>query len=109
VRSIYRKGGLDSVDAADISLDHPAERGLALVLARLPEAIETVAADCTPHVLCGYLFDLAGAFMGFYENCPVLKADSDAQRASRLALCDLTARTISGGLGLLGIETLEQM
>ncbi len=109
VRSIYRKGGLDSVDAADISLDHPAERGLALILARLPEAIETVAADCTPHVLCGYLFDLAGAFMGFYENCPVLKADSDARRASRLALCDLTARTISTGLGLLGIETLEQM
>jgi arginyl-tRNA synthetase len=61
-----------------------------------------------PHVLCGYLYDLAGAFMGFYESCPVLKAEP-ATRASRLSLCDLTARVIHTGLGLLGIATLEEM
>ena len=54
-------------------------------------------------MLCSYLFDLAGAFMSFYEACPVLKADDQATRTSRLLLCKLTARTIEAGLGLLGI------
>ncbi|MCK5271884.1 MAG: hypothetical protein KAJ52_04880, partial [Sedimentisphaerales bacterium] len=45
---------------------------------------------------------------GFYTNCPVLKAEPLA-RTSRLLLCCQTARTIQCGLGLLGIETIEQM
>jgi arginyl-tRNA synthetase len=58
--------------------------------------------------LCNYLYELAGKFTSFYENCPVLKAD-DVSRASRLALCDLTARVLRQGLDVLGIETVEQM
>jgi arginyl-tRNA synthetase len=65
-------------------------------------------ADCLPNMLCAYLYELAGAFMSFYENCPVLKA-SEPVRTSRLALADLTARTIKQGLELLGIETVERM
>jgi len=94
---------------AGLLIRQPAERALALKLCQFPEAVSTVAAECAPHVLCGYLYDLAGAFMGFYENCPVLQADSDALRAGRLELCHLTAETIRTGLGLLGIETVEQM
>ena len=71
-------------------------------------AIETVAAECLPNVLCAYLYDLAGAFTTFYENCPVLKSDEPI-RSSRLALCELAARTIQTGLRLLGIQTVEQM
>lgn len=111
IRSIFRKGEstacTDFTDAKIIIIE-PAERALVVKLLQFPEIVETVAEECTPHVLCGYLFELAGAFMGFYENCPVLKADAPT-RASRLALCDLTAKTISTGLGLLGIETLEKM
>ena len=68
-----------------------------------------MAAECLPNVLCAYLYDLAGAFMSFYEACPVLKAPDAATRTSRLVLCKLTARTVKTGLDLLGIETIEQM
>ena len=49
------------------------------------------------------------AFTTFYESCPVLKADSDEQRRSRLLLCDLTARVLATGLDLLGIAAPERM
>ena len=111
VRSIFRKGEEQMSggrEDAEIALGHPAERALGLRVAQFPETIEAVAAECLPHLLCGYLFELAGAFMSFYESCPVLQSD-EPLRTSRLALCGLTARTIQTGLGLLGIETLEQM
>ena len=110
VRSIFRKGELtDEGLAGEVVLAEPAERALAVKLAQLSETIQAVAADCLPNVLCAYLFELAGAFMSFYEACPVLKAECESVRQSRLALCGLTARVIATGLALLGIETLEQM
>ena len=114
IRSIFRKGGLDGdaplagEGAGQISLDEPAERGLAVRLLQWPETLAVVAAEALPNVLCGYLFDLANAFMAFYEACPVLQAE-EPLRTSRLLLCRLTARTIRTGLDLLGIETAEQM
>ncbi len=111
VASIARKGGLD-VDAAaaadPIALAEPAERVLALTCSRFAEALDIVAAEGTPHVLCGYLYELAGAFMGFYEACPVLQAD-EPTRTQRFRLCQLTARIIRMGLDLLGIDTVERM
>ena len=115
IRSIYRKAaeriGSPDVYAAGVTLAlaHPAERALALRLARLRETIDVVAADLTPHVLCTYLYDLAADFMRFYESCPVLDAPDDASRLSRMRLCDLAARTLRLGLGLLGIEVIERM
>ena len=108
VRSIFRKGDLGDDVAGPIALTEPAERALAVRLLQLSETLDAVAADCLPNILCSYLFDLAGAFMSFYETCPVLKADGPA-RTSRLMLSDLTARTIRRGLALLGIETVERM
>jgi len=96
-------------DVAPIVLRDPTERALALRLARLREAIDAVAGELLPHILCGYLYDLAADFMRFYEACPVLDAPDEATRRSRLRLCDLTARTLRLGLGLLGIETIERM
>ena len=110
IRSIFRRGGREPEDLAraQISLAEPAERTLAVKLLQFPETLQAVADDCLPHLLCGYLYDLAVSFTGFYENCPVLKSDEPV-RSARLALCDLTARTIRKGLELLGIETVEQM
>ena len=112
VKSIFRKDEstdyTDYTDSNSIVLGEAAERALGVKLAQFPETVETVAGECLPNLLCGYLYELAGAFMSFYENCPVLKAD-DNTRASRLALCHLTAETIKKGLGLLGIQTIEQM
>ncbi|XXT18107.1 arginine--tRNA ligase [Sorangium sp. So ce429] len=109
IRSIFRKGGVDSPRGAGIALGEPAERALALELLRFGAVLEDVAATLEPHRLCGYLFELAGSFTTFYERCPVLKAESDEVRRSRLALCDLTAEVLAKGLGLLGIEAPERM
>ncbi|OPX25087.1 MAG: arginine--tRNA ligase [Planctomycetales bacterium 4484_123] len=110
IRSIFRKGGPGTGDLSGIEfgLGEPAERALAVKLLQFPETLQAVADDCLPHLLCGYLYELAVTFTGFYESCPVLKSD-EPKRSARLALCDLTARTIRTGLNLLGIETVEQM
>ncbi len=110
VRSIFRKEGLDETAAeGGVVLGEPAEMDLAVKLGQFPETVQAVADECLPNLLCGYLFDLAGAFMTFYESCPVLKAPDKARRTGRLRLCLLTAKTVRSGLELLGIETLEQM
>ena len=114
IRSIYRKGleaGTVSKDVAVASLDlsHPAERALALRILQLPETIAAVGENLLPSMLCDYLYDLAGRFMTFYESCPVLQAENPGITASRLRLCELTARALRIGLRLLGIQTLERM
>jgi arginyl-tRNA synthetase len=86
----------------------PQEHALAVMLVRLQETLEQVAADGYPHFLCAYLYELASAFTRFYEACPILNAEG-VIRNSRLLLCQRTAETLSRGLGLLGIETVERM
>ena len=111
VRSIFRKSGITpaSLDAP-IVIGHSDERALALRLLQLEETLADVAEEGEPHLICTFLYDLAGLYMRFYENCPVLREDvPEATRSSRLRLCDLTARTLETGLGLLGIETPERM
>lgn len=111
--SIFRKGGFDRAavrtGGAAITLAHDAERALALQLLRLSEALAAVEADYMPHYLTAWLFDLAKAFSTFFEQCPVLKAETADIRTSRLLLCDLTARSIRLGLDLLGIQVVEKM
>jgi arginyl-tRNA synthetase len=108
VRSIFRRAELDPDATYPIAVNAPEEQALALKLLQFSETVELLAADCLPNQLCLYLYDLAGVFMRFYEACPVLKADGN-ERATRLGLCQLTAKTLKQGLNLLGITTLEQM
>ena len=111
VRSIFRKAGIDPATLeGPVAIAAPEERALALRLAQFSEALGAVTHDASPHLLCAYLYDLAGLFMRFYENCPILREDVPAaMRASRLRLADVVARTLATGLGLLGIETPERM
>jgi arginyl-tRNA synthetase len=113
VRSIFAKGNIDveslRTSGAAITLDAPAERALAIELLRFSEALELTVADYRPNQLTAYLFELANRYSAFFENCHVLRAESDALRHSRLLLCDLTARTIRKGLELLGIRVVEKM
>ena len=67
-----------------------------------------MAESLEPHRLCGYLFELAGAFSSFYQQCPVLKAEEPV-RSSRLRLCSLVRRVLADGLELLGIERPARM
>jgi len=79
-----------------------------LKILQLPEIVLAVSEECYPNQLCNYLYELAGLFMRFYENCPILKAE-DELKSSRLALASLSAATLNKGLELLGIQTLERM
>lgn len=112
-RSIFRRGGIDpdSVRRSPPlpSVATPHERALAVMLLRFPEALAAAAADYRPNLITAYLWDLSKAYSGFFQNCPVLKAETDELRLGRLLLCDLTARTIQRGLDLLGIRTIERM
>ena len=109
--SIFRRAEIDraSVRTTRPQLDDPRERALAMRILRFDSAVWEMVDTLSPHKLCTYLFDLATDFTSFYEHCPVLKADNDAVRASRLMLCDATARTMEQGLALLGIRAPEQM
>jgi arginyl-tRNA synthetase len=108
IRSIFRKGGETSLAAAKITLSEPAELELAKRLTQFAEIVPSVLNDFRPNVLANYLFELANNFHAFYEACPVLKAD-EPTRKSRLALSELTARTLRCGLDLLGIQVPEKM
>lgn len=112
IQSIFRKANVAGadLDGAALAVQADAERALLLQLVRYGSAVVSVAESLEPHRLCGYLYDVASAFHGFYEHCPVLKSDvPEAVRASRLVLCELTARVLRDGLQLLGIRTVEQM
>lgn len=111
VVSIFRKAGVNAADMdSAILINETQERALAVKLLQLIESINHVSADATPHVLCGYLYELASLFMTFYEACPILKSDVPEEvKNSRLMLAAATANTLKIGLGLLGIETLERM
>jgi arginyl-tRNA synthetase len=112
-RSIFRKGDEDETGFRNHpplpTLDHSQERALAMELLRFEEAVTIAAADYQPHLITAYLWDLAKSYSGFFQHCPVLKAETPALRQSRLLLCDLTARVIQRGLNLLGIRTVERM
>ena len=112
VRSIFRKGGHEAeqsrLDASPIAADTPQEAALGKMILRFPETLDRTLEDYRPNILATYLFDLAQAFTAFYDACPVIQSE-EPLRARRLKLCDLTARTIQCGLGLLGIETAERM
>ncbi len=113
VRSIFDKGEIDVESFRKsnpvIVLTQPAERALVIELSRFEEALLSAVSDYRPNQLTSYLFELAARYSAFFERCPVLKAESEEAKTTRLALCDLTARTIQKGLELLGIETVERM
>jgi arginyl-tRNA synthetase len=116
LRSIFRKAAdpLSSVASAKedrpstLVLAAPEEITLAKHLLNFGQTLEAAADECRPNFLSNYLYELAGKFTSFYENCPVLKSEG-ATRESRLVLCDLTSQVLKQGLNTLGIETLEQM
>ena len=111
IRSIFRRAEVDaaSLTATDVVIGEPAERALALELLGLPEVVEAVVETLQPHRLATYAFEVAQTFTSFYEQCPVLRAPDEATRTSRLALCEVTARTIARCLDLLGIEAPDRM
>jgi arginyl-tRNA synthetase len=108
IRSIFRRAPDDALPGP-IVLGDAAERALGCALLGFDTALQAALETLSPHKLCTYLFELAGTFTTFYEHCPVLRAEDPAMRSSRLRLCDLTARVLACGLGLLGIDAPDRM
>jgi arginyl-tRNA synthetase len=109
IQSVLRRLEEEGVQPGqNIALDQSEERALTIKILQFAELVKQLGVDCYPNQLCLYLYELSGAFMKFYESCPILKADADV-RQSRLALASLTALTLKRGLNLLGIEPLQKM
>lgn len=110
VSSLFKKAGLSQDELkGTLVLQDEREKALATHLLQFEETLYTVAGEGTPHVMCSYLYEVAGLFSSFYEGCPILTADSEEIAQSRLKLASLTARTLKQGLDTLGIETVERM
>ncbi|EHK90200.1 arginine--tRNA ligase [Aggregatibacter actinomycetemcomitans] len=111
IRSIFNRSQINpgEVEQAPLTLTDEKERVLAIKLLQFEEAIQLVAKDGVPHVLCAYLYELAGVFSSFYEHCPILNSEDQQVKLSRLKLALLTERTLKQGLDLLGIKTVEKM
>jgi arginyl-tRNA synthetase len=110
IRSIFRRGGIDAdTPRGPIVITAPAERELALKLLSFGTVVTQVADTAEPHQLSAYLFEVASLFTTFFEQCPVLKADDEETRLSRLSLCAATLRALTTGLGLLGVPLPERM
>ncbi|MEX4159487.1 arginine--tRNA ligase [Haemophilus influenzae] len=111
IRSIFNKTDINSTAllAAPLTIKDDKERTLAIKLLQFEEAVQTVRKEGTPHVLCAYLYELAGIFSSFYEHCPILNAEDESIKLSRLKLALLTEKTLKQGLTLLGIKTVEKM
>jgi len=108
IKSILKKQDDKAYILSNISIENEAERALIVKILQLPEVLNIVSRDYYPSHLSTYLYELASTFMRFYEFCPILKAESQL-RNSRLVLASITAETLKRGLGLLGLETLQQM
>jgi arginyl-tRNA synthetase len=112
-RAVFRKGDVDVAPLRSEpplpSLEQPEERALGLKLLQLEETLAAAAAELQPHLITAYLWELSKSFSSFYQQCPVLKAETPELRSSRLLLCDLTGRAIQLCLSLLGIRTVERM
>lgn len=112
ILSIFRKADLNPENFAPemIAVQEDAEHRLALQINKFPERLKQAARENYPHYLCGYIYELAGLFMKFYESCPILKSDVAPEvKSSRLALAALTANTLKTSLSLLGIPVVERM
>lgn len=110
IHSLFLKANMDVTKIkGDIVLQGGNDISLAKQITLFPEAIDTAALKATPHLLCNYLYDLAGIFSSFYESCPILNQEDEVLKVSRLKLAHITSRILKLGLSLLGIKTLKRM
>ena len=110
IQSIFTKANFSNSDSNAIAIVEPQEKALALKLLQLEDVIDAVVSECTPNLLCNYLYELASLYMSFYEACPILKEGIDENvKQSRLALCQLISNTLKQGLDILGIDVMERM
>ena len=108
-RSIFTRGKINLIALPErVVTENEAERRLAVAIAGYQDLLEQVAQEGYPHQLCAYLYELAGRFTQFYEQCPILTSD-DATKTRRLTLTKQTGDVLANGLTLLGIRVARRM
>ena len=108
IQSIFRKYG--GKINGEIIIGDELEHRLSVMLLRFEEVLERAAVDAAPNQITTYLYELVTLFMRFYEQNPILKEGVDEKtKQSRLALADMTARTIRQGLEILGINVVDKL
>jgi len=108
--SVLRRAAAERIEPSfPPRLEQPAERALGLCLLGLGPSVDSALQSSSPSRLCSYLYELATLFTTFYENCPILRAEGESARSSRLGLTELTRRTLALGLSLLGIGAPDRM
>ncbi len=111
IHSLHRKSGktISESISAQIRIIENEERWLVLKLIEFPEAISASADELAPHKLCNALYELAGSYHKFYEQCPILNSGDPQMTASRLALSAVVANVLKLGMDLLGLQAMDKM
>ncbi|MEI6095311.1 MAG: arginine--tRNA ligase, partial [Gammaproteobacteria bacterium] len=111
IHSVLRKANVvtQALDPINFDVQAPQEIALAKHLAVFPDVLVTSAQKATPHLICTYVYELAGLFSSFYEACPILSPENESHKNPRLKLAALTSKVLEKSLDLLGIPTLNRM
>ena len=108
-RGIQRKAGITEPMVTPIQIQNSAERDLVFYLLRFPHTVEQAMNSCKPNVVCDYLYELSSLFNRFYAQSPVLNAETDELKKSRLSLVESSLRVLQKCFSLLGIQALDRM
>ena len=106
---VLEKSGVTNTTAADINISNNHEREIIKLLSQFPEKVEIAEREYEPSVICRFLLDICAAFNRFYHECPILKAESEELKKSRLALCEAARYAIGNGLWLIGLEKTNRV
>lgn len=98
---ILEKAGSYGKDGA---VTHPSEVDIIKTLSLFPEKVEQARRDLEPSVISRYLLDVCQEFNRFYHDCPVLRAEDEKVRSTRLAIVEATSVVLSNGLKLIGLK-----
>jgi arginyl-tRNA synthetase len=109
IKSVLRRAQGEGVTESKVRVAEPAERELVLMLDAFDAATAEAYDKKAPNFIADHAFKLAQAFSKFYAACPIMSAENDALRGSRLRLARTTLEQLELALDLLGIETPERM
>ncbi len=104
--SVLRRAGEQS---GEIRITSPDEAALLKVLAKFPERVQSAIADYEPSVITRYILDVAAAFNRFYHNCPILSAENESVRATRVAITKAANIVLGNAFPLICLKTMEKI
>jgi len=110
INSILEKSEIDKTDLGykKLVLKEKKEHGIVLKMAKYPEVIKNAGEKKDISILAKYLFELAQEFNDYYHSTKIIQDDKELE-ISRLMLISVVNQVIKNGLGLLGIEVVEEM